>query len=58
MMQKVINFHYVTKVNIREHDPNQPQSPDHSYILLTVGGSGSGKASSLFNLTNPQTDIV
>ena len=54
----MINFVYVTKVKIRQHDPNQPQSPDHSYRLLTVGESGSGKANSLFNLINQQTDIV
>ena len=30
---------------------------DHPYRILMIGGSGSGKTNSLFNLISPQTDI-
>ena len=29
-----------------------PQIPDHSYRILIIGGSGSGKTNSLLNLIN------
>ena len=31
--------------------------PDHSYRILIVGGSGSGKTNTLLNLMNNQPDI-
>ena len=31
--------------------------PDHLYRILIVGGSGSGKTNSLFNLVNQHSDI-
>ena len=40
----------IRKENIKEHNPNWPQIPDHPYRLLITGGSGSGKTKSLFNL--------
>ena len=52
----MINFDDVTKENIKEHNPNWPQIPDHPYRILIIGGSGSGKANSLFNLSH-QPDI-
>ena len=53
----MINFDDVTKENIKEHNPNWPEIPDHSHRMLIIGGSGSGKANSLFNLINQQPDI-
>ena len=53
----MINVDDVIKENIKEHNPNLPQSPDHPYRILIIGGSGSGKTSSLFNLINQQPDI-
>ena len=53
----MINFDDVTKKNIKEHNPNSPQIPDHSYRILIIGGSGSGKTNSLLKLTNQQPDI-
>ena len=55
-MQNMTNFD-VTRENIEEHNPNWPKNPDHSYRILTVGDSGSGKTSSLFNLISHKLDI-
>ena len=47
----------IRKENIKEHNPNWPQIPDHPYRLLITGGSESGKTKSLFNLLSQQPDI-
>ena len=39
----MIKFDDVTKENMEEQNSNQPQIPDHPYIMLTIGGSGSEK---------------
>ena len=39
----MINFDIVTKENIKEHNPDQPETPDHPYRILTVEDIGSGK---------------
>ena len=31
-------------------------SPNHPYIMLIIGGSGSGKTNALFNLIKEQDD--
>ena len=46
-----------TKENLKEHNPNWPQTADHSYRILIMGGSGSGKKKLLFNLISQQPDI-
>ena len=56
-VQKMINFDDVTKENIKEHNPNWPQIFDHPYRMLIIGGSGSGKTNSSFNLISHQPDI-
>ena len=53
----MINFDDVIKDNVKEHNPNWPEIPDCPYRILIIGGSGSGKTSSLFNLTSQQPDI-
>ena len=53
----MINFEDVIKGNIKEHNLNWPQIPDHPYRILIIGSSGSGKTNSLFNLINQQPDI-
>ena len=53
----MINFDDVTKENVKEHNPNWPQISDHLYRILIIGGSGSGKTNSSFNLINQQPDI-
>ena len=52
----MINFDAFTKENIKERNPNWPQIPDLPYRILIIGGSGSGKTNSLFNLINQQPD--
>ena len=47
----------VTKENIKEHNLNLSQIPDHPYRILIVGDLGSGKTNSLFNLISYQPDI-
>ena len=53
----MINFDDFTKENIKEHNPNWPEIPDHPYRILLVGGSGSGKTNTLLDLINHETDI-
>ena len=53
----MIHFDDVTKEDIKGHSPNLPQIPDHPYRILIIGGSGSRKTNSLFNLINHQPDI-
>ena len=48
----MIIFDYVTKENIEEHNANWPRITDHAEGILIIGGSGSGKTNSLFNLIN------
>ena len=48
----MINYDDAIKENIKEHNPNWPQIPDHLYRILIIEGSGAGKTNSLFNLIN------
>ena len=51
------NFDNYTNENKINHNPNWPYIPDHSYRILIIGGSGSGKTNTLLNLINNQPDI-
>ena len=53
----MISLDDVTKVNIKEHNPNMPEIRDHPYRILIVGGSRSGKTNALLNLVNHEPDI-
>ena len=53
----MINFDYYTNKNKAKRNPNWPYIPDYPYIILIIGGSGSGKTNALFNLINNQPDI-
>ena len=48
----MFNFDYTIEENTKEHNSNWPEIPDHSYRLLIVGASGSGKTNALLNLIN------
>ena len=52
----MINFDITTE-NIKKHNPNWPQIPDHLYRILIIGAWGSGKTNSLFNVICRQTDV-
>ena len=54
---KKINFGDVLKENRKKRNPNWPKIPDHLYRILIIGGSGSGKINSLFNLINYQRNM-
>ena len=53
----MFNFDYITKEDIKEHNPKWPEIPDHPYRILIVGGFGSGKTNALLNLINHEPDI-
>ena len=53
----MINFDEYTNENIIEHISKWPYIPDHSYRILIIGGSGSGKTNALLNLINNRSDI-
>ena len=53
----MINFDDYTNENKTEYSPKWPYIPDHTYRILTVGDSGSGKTNALLNLINNQPDI-
>ena len=53
----MINFDDVIKEERKKHNLNGPKIHDHSYRILRVGGSLSGKINSLFNVINQQPDI-
>ena len=42
----MFNFDYITKEDIKEHNSNWPEIPDHPYRILIVGEPGSGKTKS------------
>ena len=54
----MFNFDYITKEDVREHNPNWPEILDHPYRILIVRCSGSGKKNALFNLINNEPDIA
>ena len=46
----MINFGDIRKENMKQNNPNWPQISDNPYRILIIGGCGSGKTNSLFNL--------
>ena len=53
----MFNFDYITKEDIKGHNPNLPEILDHPYRMLMVRGSGSGKTNAWRNLINHEPDI-
>ena len=56
-MLEPIPFDDVTKENIKGHNPDCLQIPDHPCKTLIIKGSGFGKTSALLNLINHQPGI-
>ena len=53
----MINCDDYTNENNTKHNTKWPYIPDHSYRILPIGGSGSGKTNALLNLINNQPVI-
>ena len=53
----MINFGEYINKNKTSHNPNWPYIPDHPYIILIIGGSGSIRTNALLNLVDNQPDI-
>ena len=54
----MINLDNITKENNKDHNEKWPYIPDHSYRILIIGGSGSGKTNALLNLINDGIDKI
>ena len=50
----MINLDRITHKNNKKHNEKWPYIPDHLYIFLIIGGSGSGKTNTLLNLIKEQ----
>ena len=53
----MFNFDYMTKEDIKEHNANWAEIPDHPYRILIAGGSGSEKTNALLNPINQEPDL-
>ena len=53
----MFNFDYITKKEIKEHNPNRPEIPDYPYRILIIANSGSGKTNAFLNLINNEPVI-
>ena len=54
----MIKFDYYANENKAEHNLKLRYIPGHSYRILIIGDSGSGKTNVLLNLINKRPDIV
>ena len=52
----MINYDYITKDNIEEHNLNCPVILNYPYRILIIGGSGSENPNALINLKKQQND--
>ena len=50
----MINLDSITNKNNKKRNGKWPYIPDHSYRILIIGGSGSGKINTLLNLIKEQ----
>ena len=53
----MINLDNIVNNYNEEYNEKWPYIPDHSYRILIIGGSGSGKTNTLLNLINEQEDV-
>ena len=56
----MFNFDCIIKEDIKEHNRNWSEIPDHSQRILIFGGSRSGKTNAQLNLINhgPDTEKI
>ena len=52
----MINLDNIVNDKKEKHNEKWPYIPDHPYIILIIGGSGSRKTNTLLNLMNEQRD--
>ena len=50
----MINLDSIINEKNKEHNEKWQYLPDHRYIILIIGGSGSGKTNKLLNLIKEQ----
>ena len=50
----MFNLDDITNESNIDHGKKWPYIPDHSYRMLIIGGSGSGKTNALLNLIKEQ----
>ena len=50
----MFNLDNITNKNNKDHNKKWPYILDHSYRMLIIGDSGSGKANALLNLIKEQ----
>ena len=53
----MVNFDDYTNESKIDHNSKWPYIRDHTYRILIIGGSGSGKTNALLNLISNQPDI-
>ena len=53
----MFNFDYITKEDVKQHNPNWPEIPDRPCRILIIGGSWSGKINALLNLINHEPHV-
>ena len=54
----MINLDSITNENNKKDNEKWPYIPDHLYIILIIGGSGSGKTNASLNLIKEQDDLT
>ena len=50
----MFNLDDITNEHNKDHYEKWPYVPDHTYRMLIIGGSGSGKTNALLNLIKEQ----
>ena len=53
----MINLDNIVNNNNEKHNKKWPCIPNHPFIILIIGDSGSGKTDTLLNLINEQKDV-